>query len=312
MAQPAQIAIVEGPQIGDAVFQHRHPLDPHAKREALILRGVDAAILPAPWDAPCRCRGFRASRRRRRFQPAAGARAADIDLGRGLGEREIARPEAHRQIVEPEKGAAELDQAAFQMAHMRRPVDDQPLDLMEHRRMRRVMVAAKGAARHDDADRRLLRQHRADLHRRGMRAQHQPGAVGALGQVEGVVLLPRRMLGRDVERGEIVEILFDMRPLGDDKAHLAKDRDDLVDGLADRMDAALAGKRHRQGHVGALGGEPLFERRPAEPLRRFGERRGDPVLGGVQFGAGAPPRVRDRAPPAPASQGSSCRGVPGL
>ena len=101
------------------------------------------------------------------------ARAADIDLGRGLGEREIARPEAHRQIVDAEKGAAELDQAALEVAHMGRAVDHQPLDLVEHRRMGRVVVAAEGAARHDDADRRLLRQHRADLHRRGVGAQHE-------------------------------------------------------------------------------------------------------------------------------------------
>ena len=111
------------------------------------------------------------------LQFAALARAADIDLGRGLGEREIARPEAHRQIVDIEEGAAELDEAALEMAHMRRAVDHQPLDLVEHRRVGRVVVAAEGAARHDDADRRLLRQHRADLHRRGVGAQHQARAV---------------------------------------------------------------------------------------------------------------------------------------
>ena len=57
-------------------------------------------------------------------------------------------------------------------------------------------------------------------------------------QVEGVVLLAGRVLGRDVEGGEVVEIVLDMRPFGDRKAHLAKDRDDLVDRLADRVDAA--------------------------------------------------------------------------
>ena len=53
------------------------------------------------------------------LQLAARARAADIDLGRGLGEREIARAEAHRQVVDIEEGAAELDQAALEVAHMR-------------------------------------------------------------------------------------------------------------------------------------------------------------------------------------------------
>src|SRR5271165_5094182 len=45
MTQPSQIRIIKGAQIGDAVFEHRHPLDPHAKCKALKLRRVDAAIL---------------------------------------------------------------------------------------------------------------------------------------------------------------------------------------------------------------------------------------------------------------------------
>ena len=41
-----------------------------------------------------------------------------------------------------------------------------------------------------------------------------PRAVGTL-QIEGVVHLARRMLGRDVEGGEVVEVVLDVRPLGD-------------------------------------------------------------------------------------------------
>lgn len=45
VAQPAQIALEECPQIGDAVFQHGDPVDPHTEGEALVLIGVDAARL---------------------------------------------------------------------------------------------------------------------------------------------------------------------------------------------------------------------------------------------------------------------------
>src|SRR5271166_991806 len=100
------------------------------------------------------------------LQFAALARAADIDLGRWFGEREIARAEAHRQVVETEKGAAELDQTALQVTHMGRTVDDQPFDLMKPRRMGRIMVAAEGPSGDDDPDRGLLCLHRADLDRR--------------------------------------------------------------------------------------------------------------------------------------------------
>ena len=55
-----------------------------------------------------------------------------------------------------------------------------PSHLVEHRRVRRVVVGAIGAAGDDDADRRRLAEHGADLHRRGMRAQHRAAAVGAV------------------------------------------------------------------------------------------------------------------------------------
>src|SRR3546814_9711303 len=62
------------------------------------------------------------------------ARAADIDLGGGLGEGEEARPEAERHLPDLEIGAAEFHKAALEMPHMDVPVDRQRLDLMEHRR----------------------------------------------------------------------------------------------------------------------------------------------------------------------------------
>ena len=80
-----------------------------------------------------------------------------------------------------EEGAQEIDQAAFQVAERQVAIDDQPLALMEHRRVRGVVVGAIGAADDDDPDRRLLRQHGADLHRRGVRAQHRRRLVALRG-----------------------------------------------------------------------------------------------------------------------------------
>ena len=62
---------------------------------------------------------------------------------------------------------------------------------------------------------------------------------GASGEIERVVVLPRRMLGRNVERGEIVEVGLDVGTLGDREAHIGEDLGDLVGDLAHRMDAAL-------------------------------------------------------------------------
>ena len=77
-------------------------------------------------------------------------------------------------------------------------------------------------------------------------------------QEKRVVHLTRRMAFREIQRGEIVVIGLDVRPFGDRKAHVGEDRGDLVDHLADRVDAAALGRRlpHRQRHVDLFGGEP--------------------------------------------------------
>ena len=108
--------------------------------------------------------------------------------------------------------------------------------------------------------------HGADLHGARVRAQHLDGIVvavapGAL-HVEGVVLLPGGVLGRDVELGEVEVVGLDVWPLGDGKAHVAEDLGDLVEHLADRMDAPVLQRAepHGQRDVGLLGGEPRRER----------------------------------------------------
>ena len=171
-------------------------------------------------------------------------------------------------LIDLEEGLAELLQNPFQVAEMRAAVDDQALDLVEHRRVRLVAVAAIGAARDDDADRRLLAQHGAHLHRRGVRAQQQPRAVRLRIEEERVVHVARRMILGEIELGEVVVVGLDVGTFGDGKAHVGEDRGELVDHLADRMDAADLGRRlaHRQRHVDAFGVEPRLERRALERL----------------------------------------------
>ena len=85
-------------------------------------------------------------------------------------------------------------------------VDHQALDLVKHRRVRHVMIAAIHASRRDHAPMAACAfSMRADLHRRGVRAQQPP-----VGEIEGVVHRARRVIGGDVERLEIVEVVFDL------------------------------------------------------------------------------------------------------
>ena len=122
-----------------------------------------------------------------------------------------------------------------------------------------VRIAAIGAARRDDAKRQRGVLHGAHLHRRGVGAQQLPLAVGAGREVEGVVLLAGRVLGRNVERREVVEVVLDVGAFGDGEAHVAEDRDDLVQHLADRVDTALQRRPDGKRDIDALVGEPRLD-----------------------------------------------------
>src|SRR5690606_254347 len=90
-----------------------------------------------------------------------------------------------------------------------------------------------------------------DLHRAGVGAQHLALARFRVGlQEEGVVHLPRRMLGREVQGREVVEVVLDVRPLGDREAHVGEDGDHLVHDLHGRVHPALAARAAGQGQVG--------------------------------------------------------------
>ena len=78
----------------------------------------------------------------------------------------------------------------------------------------------------DDVDRRRAGEHRARLHRRGVRAQHQV-VVGRLGP-EGVLHGARRVVGAEVEGVEVQPLGLDDRALGDLPAHRDED---VVDQL---------------------------------------------------------------------------------
>src|SRR5438034_6220100 len=73
------------------------------------------------------------------------APALDVDLERGLGEREERRAEAHLDLIDLEERLAEFLQDPFQVAEVRALIDDQPFDLVEHGSMGLVAVAAIGA-----------------------------------------------------------------------------------------------------------------------------------------------------------------------
>ena len=107
-----------------------------------------------------------------------------------------------------------------------------------------------------------------------MGAQYQPGAVIALGQIKRIVHLPRRMLGWNIERREIVKIVLDVGAFGDGKPHLAKYGDAFLHRLAHRMDTPHRPWPNGQRHIAGLTGQPGFQRHRLEvELARRDRRR---------------------------------------
>jgi hypothetical protein len=91
----------------------------------------------------------------------------------------------------------------------------------------------------------------------------------------------------EIQFGEVVIVGLDVGTFGDRKAHVGEDRVDLLEHLAQRMDAAGFRGRlaQRQRDVDGLGGKPGIERRRLEDVAAGGERLGDLVLGEIDRSA---------------------------
>ena len=98
--------------------------------------------------------------------------------------------------------------------------------------------------------------------------------------------LPCWMLGGNVQRRKIVEVAFDVRAFGNGEPHLAEDRNHLVDGLADRMDAAGALGPLRQGDVDPVRREAGVQGLGLQHVLAGIDRVGDRVFQNVQLLAG--------------------------
>ena len=104
----------------------------------------------------------------------------------------------------------------------------------------------------------------ADLHRRGVGAQQALTPIGPGRQIEGVLHVPGRMVGRDVEGGEVVVIAFHLRPLGH---AVAQAREDVEDLLHRGLQGMAVARRHVAaggGHIKRLAGDAIRHGRGLE------------------------------------------------
>src|SRR5882757_1328734 len=300
LLQHPHVVVEEAPQVGDAVPQHRHPLDPQAVGEAgdhlrVITKLLDKAEHvrvdhPGAEDLdPALPLAEVAALAVREHAGALALEAGDVDLDARLGEGEVVGPQPHLAGVAEER-PRHRQQRPLQVGQGQPLGHRQPLHLVEHRAVGGVGVAPVDLARDDDEDRWALRLHRPDLHRRGVGAQQH---VGVRLDVEGVLEHPRRVVRRVVQGGEVVVVVLDLRAFGD---FVAEPDHDVLDQPRGAGDQVLVAERPRrragQGDVDPVGDQFGVELGRVEALGAPGDQRLELLAGLVGGAADGAPLLR--------------------
>src|SRR5688500_4555167 len=121
---------------------------------------------------------------------------------------------------------------------------------MKHGGMREIRVATVNSTRRDYLEGRRVAFHIPDLHRGSMCAQQMPAFPDvAIVYIKGVMHCPRRMILRNIQRGEIIEIRFDFWARSYREPYRVKQRLDTIERQRYRMRTAHPRAPSRQGHI---------------------------------------------------------------
>ena len=128
-------------------------------------------------------------------------------------------------------------------------IDDEALDLMEGRGVGSIHgVRTEYTTWADHTDRKLALLHHTRLHGRRLRTKQD-----IVSDIEGILLVSRRVALRDVQLLEVVLVVLDLRTLDDLIAHADEDTLDLLEGLRVRMRVTILHLLRRQRHIDRLG-----------------------------------------------------------
>src|SRR5674476_622393 len=165
----SDIAIDQVAHIGNSVTEHEGAVQAHAEREARIAFRVDSTsdqhtrihdAAATPFDPTLSSTRAAVTKQ---FRVALADETAEIDFGTRLGEREVRRAEASRGPG-AEHHLGKVVEGALEVGHRDAFVDGEALDLVEHRRMRRVeLVSTEHPPRTDNVNRRFTVEHCASL-----------------------------------------------------------------------------------------------------------------------------------------------------
>ena len=168
---------------------------------------------------------------------AAADVARDVHFGTGLGERKVARAQPNLGVG-PEKLAGKGEKHLFEVGERDIFVDVKTLELMEKAvctgRDSLVAIHSPGT---NHADRRLLPFHDSALVVRRMRTQNYVfrHLIGVGLDEKGVLHVACGMVGGEVQFGKYVQVVVDLGPFGQRKAHALENIDDLIAHDCQRM-----------------------------------------------------------------------------
>ena len=158
-----------------------------------------------------------------------------INLSARFDEGKVRRAKARLRIG-AEQSADEFFDRAFEVAERNALVHQQAFDLIEHRVVRGVWrIAAKHAARRGDAQRRTPFLHGVNLHRRSLRTQRKRFFIAGSREIKRILRAARRMVVRNVQRGEVIKRRFNFGAVFDLVTHRNKDVFDALAQERDRM-----------------------------------------------------------------------------
>src|SRR5919199_188625 len=254
LLEEAQVIGEVQANIVDAGLHHVDPLDAKAAREPTELLGIVATVtqdvgVDHPTAAQLEPAGVLTD-------TAAFAHAyvtGYVELCARLREREVARTEPHTcpLAVNPlRKGI----QGPFEVAHRNIAADRQEFELGELSLMAcRDLLIAVAFARQQDPHRFGGKPaHHMNLARRGVRSQHNPILIRVRANIERILHIARRMVGREVQELIVVEVALDFPAFPDAEAHLAEDALDLTQRLCHRMKTSRYHRPTRKRYVNPI------------------------------------------------------------
>ena len=231
LLEEANIVLIEETDVVDAVTLFGDAFDAHAKGESGVFFRIDASGSKHIRVNHACAEDFHPTALRTRGIPP------DVHFKTGFGEGEEGGTHPVFDLA-VEHHFGEHHQGFLQFSEGDVFVDVQGFDLMEQE----IGFIVDGfiavhASGHDGADGRFAREHVSDLRRRGVRAQQQIvlRIVVIFANEERVLHIARGVLRREIERGEIVEVVFELGSVGHGETEAEEHLLDLFKCECDRV-----------------------------------------------------------------------------